>query len=172
MANRWSVSVSTFVGAASSLLAFGLCGCGFTPLYAEPGLSGGLSHVAVETPAHSRTGYLLRQQLDDELGRSRGEPARYNLKLDVDERRFARGVRVNNVAGRYEILLNVDYVLTDLTTGKAVLQGRARADVSYDSADAPYAGIAASQDGFQRAASQAAIRIRADLARWLVAHPG
>ncbi len=36
----------------------------------------------------------------------------------------------------------------------------------YVSADAPYAGIAAQQDAQQRAANQAAVRIRLDLSRY------
>ena len=144
-----------------------LAGCGFTPLYATPGVTGALAGVAVDPPPHSRTGYLLRQQLDDQLGRDPGQPPTYRLALTVDERRFPAGVRVNNVASRYEVDLSVGYTLTEAATGRVLLTGSAPVRVSYDSADSPYAGVAAEQDGADRAANQAAVLIRLQLSRWL-----
>lgn len=157
----------TLLASALLLAAAGLGGCGFTPLYATPGNLGGLRAVQVDAPAHSRTGYLVRQQLDDELGRDPAAAPAYRLGFSVDERRYPRGVRVNNVANRYEIQLNIAYTLTDAGTGRVLLRGFAPANVSYDSADAPYAGVAAEQDGEERAASQVAVLIRLALSRWL-----
>lgn len=157
--------------AAAAGAGFMLAGCGFTPLYATPGVAGGLSGVAVDAPAHSRTGYLVRQKLDDELGRDKGQPATYRLALTIDEHRYPRGVRVNNVANRYEIQLSVGYVLSEAATGRVLLTGAAPAIVSYDSADAPYAGVAAEQDGAERAADQAALVIRQQVSRWLAHQP-
>lgn len=157
---------------ASLAAAAALAGCGFTPLYATPGVTGGLAGVAVDPPAHSRTGFLVGQHLDDELGRREGVAPTYRLALSVEEHRYPRGVRVNNVANRYEISLSVGYVLTEAATGRVLLVGTAPADVSYDSADAPYAGVAAEQDGADRAAEQAAILIRLNLARWLTRQTG
>lgn len=155
-----------------ALAALALGGCGFTPLYATPGNLGGLQAVQVDPPPHSRTGYLLRQQLDDELGRDPAAAPAYRLGLEIDERRFPRGVRVNNVANRYEIFLSVAYSLTDAATGRVLLRGVAPVTVSYDSADAPYAGVAAEQDGEERAANQAAVLIRLQLSRWLNTRAG
>jgi LPS-assembly lipoprotein len=58
----------------------------------------------------------------------------------------------------------------DVATGKVVHTGQAASQVSYDAVDAPYAGIAARQDSQQRAASDAARRIRLDLAAWMASH--
>ena len=148
-----------------------LAGCGFTPLYATPGLTGALSGVVVDAPAHSRTGYLVRQKLDDTLGRDPAHPATYRLALSIEEHRYPRGVRVNNVANRYEIQLSVGYILSEAATGRVLLTGSAPAIVSYDSADAPYAGVAAEQDGAERAAAQAALVIRQQVSRWLARQP-
>lgn len=164
---RIAVPRGTFTAALGPAAAMALAGCGFTPLYATPGNVGGLRAVLVDAPAHSRTGYLLRQQLDDELGRDPAAAPAYRLGFTVDERRYPRGVRVNNVANRYEIQLNIAYTLTDAGTGRVLLTGVAPANVSYDSADAPYAGVAAEQDGEERAANQAAVLIRLALSRWL-----
>ena len=156
---------------ALTLATAPLGGCGFTPLYATPGVTGGLAGIAVDPPAHSRTGFLLSQKLDDELGRRKGQEPTYRIGLSVAEKRFARGVRVNNVANRYELLLDVGYVLTEAATGRVLLTGVAPVQVSYDSADAPYAGVAAAKDGEERAAEQAAILIRLQVSRWLAANP-
>jgi LPS-assembly lipoprotein len=148
-------------------LAVALSGCGFTPLYAERGVTPGLSSIEVEAP-QTRTGYLLREELDDAFARDRGRQPAYRLALKIEEDRRARGLRVDDVATRYEVLLRVDYRL--LAQGAGALtpltQGRAEVSVTYDSADQPYAGVAAATDGQERAATQAAQRIRLDLARW------
>ena len=46
-------------------------------------------------------------------------------------------------------------------------KGRVRVEVTYDSADQPYASIAAQQDAQDRAAEEAARRIQLELAAWL-----
>ena len=148
-----------------------LAGCGFTPLYAEQGVGPSLRAVAVETAGHSRTAYFLRQELDDEFGRDRDATPLYRLQLAVSENRFPLGVRVNNVASRYEIDLTVQWTLVDAATGAPVTNGVAPIRVSYASADPPYAGVAAEQDGVERAGREAAARIRQNVARWLAAHP-
>jgi LPS-assembly lipoprotein len=54
--------------------------------------------------SEGRAGYLLREQLDDALARdatAAGPPAVYSL----NEQRYARGVRLDNVANRYELRL-------------------------------------------------------------------
>lgn len=150
---------ASFIAGLSLLTA----ACGFTPLYAERGLSPTLSVIEVAVP-DTRSGYLLREELDDELARDRSRPARYTLTLDVDEDRFARGLRVDDVATRYEVRLIVNYVLSEGAT--VVTRGQAVSSVTYDSADQPYAGVAANLDGQERAAAQAAQRIRLELARF------
>jgi LPS-assembly lipoprotein len=152
-------------------LAVLVSSCGFTPLYAKRGVVPGLSSIEVEAP-QTRTGYLLREELDDAFARNRGEPPAYRLALRVNEDRRPRGLRVDDVATRYEVLLEVDYVLTGSAAGTTPLtQGRAAVSVTYDSADQPYAGVAAQTDGQERAAQQAAQRIRLDLARWFATRP-
>jgi LPS-assembly lipoprotein len=87
----------------------------------------------------------------------------------VDEDRRARGLRIDDVASRYEVLVRADYVLTAVGGTTPLTQGRAEVTVTYDSADQPYAGVAAQTDAQERAAAQAAQRIRIDLARWFAA---
>jgi LPS-assembly lipoprotein len=151
--------------ALAALLAVTLGGCGFTPLYGTPGLTPALTSVDLVIP-RSRVGYLLEEQLNDELGHNGANPARYQLTCTAKEIRVPRGVRVNNVANRYEMNLTVNYVLRRAGGVQVLLRGTAPVIVEYDSPDPPYAGVAAEQDGENRAANQAAIQIRLVLARY------
>ena len=65
-------------GMALILLAIPLASCGFTPLYATPGVVSGLSAIDVEAP-DGRIAYLMRERLDDAFARDRGVPAAYRL---------------------------------------------------------------------------------------------
>ena len=156
--------------AAALGLAALLAGCGFTPLYAKRGVSPALSSIEVRAP-ETRTGYLLREELDDAFGRERGQAPAYLLTLALNEDRYARGLRVDDVATRYEVALRVEYILTDRRTRRQLKTGSVTANVTYDSPDQPYSAIAAFTDGQERAAAQAAERIRLDLARWFALAP-
>ena len=151
---------------ALALSSLGMSACGFTPLYGRPGVENGLSGIET-VAAEGRGGYLLREQLDDALAHHQGSPAAYKLSLAVNETRFARGVRLDNVANRYELRMSVTWRLLDARTGSEVHKGFTEASVTYDSADQPYAAIAAQQDGQERAAAEVARKIQLDLATWL-----
>jgi LPS-assembly lipoprotein len=159
-------TAKTLALAFAGLGLAGLGGCGFTPLYGAPGVSSGLSSIQVTAP-EGRVGYLLREDLDDELAHNKDAPPAWRLALDVTQTRDPRGLREDNTAERYEVAVTVRYTLTDAVTGKVALTGQVASQVSYDAADQPYAGIAARQDTQQRAASDAARRIRLDLSAWL-----
>lgn len=149
--------------ASLGLLGPALGGCGFTPLYAAPGVSPNLSSIEVARP-DGRTGFLMGQFLDDDFAKDRSQAPAYRLVLKTRETRIPRGIRVNNVASRYELQLATTYTLIDLKTRAPVTTGLVQVSVSYDSADQPYAGIAAESEGQQRAAEQSAQRIRLELA--------
>ena len=140
---------------AAALMLVGLCGCGFTPLYATPGVSSGLGAVEVVTP-EGRTGHLLGETLKDDLASGRTETPRYRLALAVDETRYARGLSTEQVATWYELSVKVSYSLIDLQTGKTVTAGQEPVSVSYNAMNDPYAGLVAQQDGQKRAAAEAA----------------
>jgi LPS-assembly lipoprotein len=143
-----------------------LAGCGFTPLYAAPGVSPGLSSVESVAP-DGRTGFLLRQALDDVLARNEALPPAYRLTLDLRETRTPRGRRVDATASRYELQLVADWKLTSIATGAVALEGSSSTEVTFDRADQPYSGIVANQDAQSRAASELARKIQLQLADWM-----
>jgi LPS-assembly lipoprotein len=148
-----------------TFMAVTLSACGFTPLYGVQGVAPTLAAIEVTAPP-GRAGFLLRGQLDDAFGRNVAVPPAYRLTMNLVENRYPRGVRVDNVANRYELVLGVDYTLTAVKGG-VVRTGHVQSSVTYDSADQPYASIAAEQDGQERAAVEAARQIQLDLASWL-----
>ncbi|HJV40049.1 hypothetical protein [Caulobacter sp.] len=138
---------------------------GFTPLYGRS-VAGGLASIETVAP-EGRSGYLLREQLDDALGHRAGAPAAYRLVLSVNERRFSRGVRLDNTANRFELQMSVAWRLLDLETGAEVRKGLANTGVTYDSADQPFAAMIAQGEGQERAATEVARKIQLELATWL-----
>ncbi len=157
--------------AATALGPATLSGCGFTPLYATPGMTPALASIDVVTPvtdvgATSREGYFLRLKLNDQLGRDPDAPSRYRLTTTMKTLRLAEGARVNNIASRYELDVTVAYVLSDGVTGDVLTKGSVPVKVSYDSSDPPYATVAANQDAETRAAEQAAIYVRLALSHY------
>ncbi|HEV2363789.1 MAG TPA: LPS assembly lipoprotein LptE [Caulobacteraceae bacterium] len=151
--------------AAALAAAAPLAGCGFTPLYARPGVSQGLSAIEVVAP-RGRVGYLLREDLDDEFGRDHDTAPVWRLEMELVQTRSPRGLTIADVAQRYQLGVRVRYNLTEIATGRIVHSGEVASQVSYDAADQPYAGIAARQDSQQRSAADAARRIRLDLSAW------
>ena len=152
--------------AFATLLALGgvgLAGCGFTPMYAAPGLSEGLSAIETIAP-EGRTGALLRESLDDALARDMSTPPRYRLEIELDESRIPRGRRPDGVASRFEYVVVADWKLVSRIDGSTLAAGTSRAQITFDRADQPYASIAAQQDAEQKAADELARKIRLDLA--------
>ncbi len=155
-------NVSFLIGLGAPLLS----GCGFTPLYATPGVSPGLAGIEVVAP-RGRVGYLLREDLDDELAHDKSVVPVWRLEMEVAQTRSPRGLSQTDVAQRYDLGVTVKYTLTEIATGRLAHAGQITTVVSYDAANQPYAGIAARQDSQQRAAADAARRIRLDLSVWL-----
>lgn len=155
------------IAALALVLAASLAvaGCGFQPLYGDLGVSRNLAAIEVVAP-EGRSGHLIRESLDDAFAVRPGTPPAYRMDLTLAEVRIPRGLRVDNVATRYEMTLTANYKLTELATGAVVKAGTAASTVTYDSADQPYASIAAQQDSQERAAAETARRLQLELAAW------
>jgi LPS-assembly lipoprotein len=154
-------------GAAGAIaLTTLLGGCGFTPLYATPGVSAGLASIEVSAPK-GRVGYLLREDLDDALGHDKAAPPAYRLEMTLVQSRGPRGLNIADVAEYYDVGLTVQYRLISIATGKVATSGAVTSQVSYDDSGQAYADISAGQDAQNRIASDAAQRIQVQLASWM-----
>jgi len=149
----------------------GLAGCGFTPLYAAPGVAPGLSAIETIAP-DGRTGYLLREALDDALARDAAKAPVWRLSMDLTQTRTPRGRRVDSAASRYELTLEANWKLVDIATGATAIEGSTSTEVTFDRADQPYAAIAANQDAEARAAAELAREMQLRLADWFAGERG
>jgi LPS-assembly lipoprotein len=91
------------------------------------------------------------------------------LNYTLTEVRVPRGLGPDNAASRYELNVTVAWTLTDLANSSELRRGRTAVLVTYGAADPPYAGIAAQENGQERAAAEAARRIRLELAQYFAA---
>jgi LPS-assembly lipoprotein len=153
------------------LLAAPLGGCGFTPLYAAPGVTPGLSTIETIAP-EGRVGALLRESLDDALARDASVPPQWRLELKLRESRIARGQRTDGVASRYEYVVQAQWTLVSRQSGEEVATGVSQAEVTFDRADQPYAAISAQQDAEQKISDELARKIQMDLAVWMLKRGG
>ncbi|PZU60829.1 MAG: hypothetical protein DI552_03980 [Brevundimonas sp.] len=135
--------------------------CGFTPLYADPGVGSSLRRIAVATQ-DDRLGYRLREQLEDALAWDRASAPLYRLDIRVEQSRRSLGRRIDDTATRYELTVKATWTLTP-ASGGTPMTGTETVTTTYAAADQPYAAIAAQQDGEERAASELARLIRLDL---------
>jgi LPS-assembly lipoprotein len=149
------------LGLAAALPA--LSACGFTPLYAQPGVTPAMAAIRVVTP-DGRTGHLISEDLQDDLAVGQKRDALYQLNLAVDETRYPRGLNVQQTATWYELQLKVSYSLREIASGRTITAGRVPVSISYNAVDDPYGGIVAQQDGQKRAAAEASQRIRLEIA--------
>lgn len=148
-----------------TIAAGALAGCGFTPLYARPGVVAGLTTIQVNVP-RGRTAFLLGEDLNDDLAHDRDKPAAYRLDVTVMEKRYPRGLKLDNTADRYETHLVVGYKLVELDNSKVLKTGSEPIEVSYAASGYPYAGITAQEDAQKRAAEEAARRISLELGEY------
>ena len=145
----------------------GLAGCGFTPVYGDAGLGSSLSRISVITQ-DDRLGYRVREQLEDALGRDRGQAPLWRLTTELEQSRRPLGRRIDDTATRYELTVKAGWTLTPAGGGEA-RTGTETVTTTYAAADQPYAAIAAQQDGEERAAAELARLIRLDLMQALSA---
>lgn len=143
------------------LSVLALSACGFTPMYAEPGVGSPLRRIAV-TAQDDRLGYRLREQLEDALASDRSAAPLYRLTTRVEQDRRPLGRRIDDTATRYELTVKATWTLTPVAGG-APATGVETVTTTYAADDQPYAAIAAQQDGEERAAAELARLIRLDL---------
>jgi LPS-assembly lipoprotein len=156
----------TVLAGLALLLLPALGACGFTPLYADPGVVRGMAHIQVETP-QTRTGYLIREDLQDDLALKPDEKPEYRLVVELNELRLPRGLRSDATADRYETRLRVNYTLTRIATGEVVLKASTPVSVVTPATAQPYAGIAGQQEAQERAAWEASQFIKTQILRAL-----
>lgn len=122
-----------------------LSGCALKPLYAG-GSSGTVSAVldavAVE-PIEGKSGWLMRNALNDRLKALGQQTPRYKLVVKLDDDIVGLGLRSDDTVTRERRTLRARYQLVDLESGKTLLDATAGSDAGIDVVSSEYATIAA-----------------------------
>jgi len=151
---------------AAAALAMTLSACGLRPLY-----SGGTTGVVAQNlgsvdvdPIAGRSGWLMRNALNDRLGMISGGAARYRLVVKLDDRIEGFGVLANDQVTRERRTLRARYQLVDLATGDTVLDATDGSDAGIDIVSSEYATIAAEDRALENLALTVADKIVVRLA--------
>jgi LPS-assembly lipoprotein len=152
------------IKALAALLLLALAACDLQPVYSA-GSAGAaqtlLSSVEV-APIPDQAGFLVHSRLVDRM-QPTGSPT---LKLEValDDDIIGFGIRGDNSIIRERRTLRARYRLTDLATGKVLLDTTASADAGIDVVSSEYAVVAAEATTLERLSRDIADQIVARLA--------
>jgi LPS-assembly lipoprotein len=165
---RRAASPALRLAFAVGLMAFGLGGCGFHPLYgksaADPQVLEKLASVQV-MPMQDRQGQLMRNALVTDLN-PMGEPVhpRYRLVVTLSVTETQQALRTDDTATRDIVNYTIVYWLYDGET--RIAAGTFKQMFSYDFLEEHYANISAADDIHHRAAQSVADEIRNRLAAY------
>jgi LPS-assembly lipoprotein len=149
--------------AALAAAALNLSACGFAPIYAQPGSDfTPLRDVSVSSRGQDRIDYIFEQVMSDKLGAYTPSGA-YQLEAILTETRQGFGIRVDDVATRYESTVVANYRLIRQSDGAVIFQGSRTGVASYDVSDDPYSELTAEEKSIERAVELVADRVRLDL---------
>ena len=126
--------------------------CGLRPLYGSG--EGGKVSQALRTvdvaPIDGKAGWLMRNALNDRLGRDRGTPAQYRLEVELDDSISGFGVRRDDAITRERRTLRARYRLVDAAKGTVLLDATTGSDAGIDVVSSEYATVAAENTALER----------------------
>ena len=155
------------------LLCLMLTACGLKPLYSggsQGAVSGLLSAVSVDA-IEGKSGWLMRNALNDRLGAAGTTAARYRLAIKLDDQIEGFGVRANDTITRERRTLRARYQLIDLATGKTVLDATAGSDAGIDVVSSEYATIAGENTALENLTQEVAEQIVTRLSLFAQTNP-
>jgi LPS-assembly lipoprotein len=122
---------------------------GFTPIYAEKSAARiAFSQIQIN-PISGREGFVFTQEILDRGGITSGESGKYQLQVKLEPARLGFGIRVDNVATRFQVQMTATWVLFD-EKGKALTSKASTSTTSFDSGSSPYASQVAETDAENR----------------------
>lgn len=153
--------LSKLLGIGALTLSLVLSGCGFSPVYSSAGSSVGPVSIG---QIDGRAGYFLRQELDRYAALERGtSPARI-LDIKIITTFASAALAVDGLSARTLYTLTANYTLAPTGAG-APITGSVTTTVGYESLDQAYGDVALQADAEERAATQIADKVWADLRR-------
>ena len=157
-------SIRTVLGLA--VLALSLSACGLRPLYAggEGGSTVQLLRSVAVAPIDGRSGWLLRNALNDRLQSGGDATSAFRLEIELDDQIAGFGVRRDDTITRERRTLRARYRLVDASNGAVVLDATAGSDVGIDVVSSEYATVAAENTALERLSEILADQITARIA--------
>ncbi len=159
--------------ALTLVLLLTLSACGLRPLY-----GGGESGTVAQTlrsvdvaPIDGKAGWLMRNALNDRLGRDRGAPAAYRLEVELDDQITGFGVRRDDAITRERRTLRARYRLVEAGKGTVVLDATAGSDAGIDVVSSEYATVAAENSALERLSQTLADQMVARIALYIDRQP-
>ncbi len=147
-----------------AVLLLTLSGCQLQPVYSN-GSQGAaqtlLANVEV-APIPDRAGFLVRSRLADRM--QPGANPTLKLEVALDDAIIGFGIRGDNSIIRERRTLRARYRVTDIASGKVLLDTTASADAGIDVVGSEYAVVAAESTTLERLSANIADQIVARLA--------
>jgi LPS-assembly lipoprotein len=150
-----------------------LAGCNLSPVYGGGSASAPatlLADIGI-APIPERAGFLVRQALEDQFGRSVASP-RFRLEVALDDQITAFGVRGDSSAARERRTLRARFRLVDAASNQVLVDDTAAADAGIDRVSSNFAVVAAENMALDRLSTDIARQISARLARYARARQG
>lgn len=143
------------------LFCASLSGCSLQPLYS--GGSAGpvaatLQSVTVD-PIEGKSGWLVRNALNDRLSAAGTATSRYRLVVKLDDQIEGFGVRADDTVTRERRTLRARYQLVDSATNETVLDATAGSDAGIDVVSSEYATIAGENTALENLSQKIAEQI-------------
>lgn len=137
---------------AALVLMLLVSACGLRPLYGggEGGKVGQALRTVDVAPIDGKAGWLMRNALNDRLGRDRATPAQYRLEVELDDQISGFGVRRDDAVTRERRTLRARYRLVDAARGTVLLDATAGSDAGIDVVSSEYATVAAENTALER----------------------
>ncbi len=155
-----------YIGFPLLLIIAALSACGLRPVYsggASGAVAGTLQSVSVD-PIEGKSGWLVRNALNDRLAASGQADTKYRLTIKLDDNIEGLGVRADDTVTRERRTLRARYQLIDVETGKILLDATAGSDAGIDVVSSEYATIAGENSALENLSQRIADQISARLA--------
>ena len=148
----------------TGILAFvvAVSGCGFSPVYSTGG--SGVGPLTV-TQIDGRAGYFLRSELDRHAALEQGSTPPRTLTIKLVTSFASAALAVDGLSARTLYTMTANYTLAPAIPSGAPITGTVTTTVGYESLDQAYGDVALQSDAEERAATQVADKVFADLRR-------
>lgn len=152
-----------------------LTACGFSPMHGTnlAGNADKFQDVSIQLErgkdiGDDEAGFLVMQRLRDRIGESSGK---HILELTPKLRRQRLGISADDVASRYDSILEVSYKLLDAKSGKILDRGSVKGTSTFGAPTDPYGIVASDNNAKQQISKEVADRILVKLAGYYAENP-